>query len=162
HPEYDPEERRRRGELGRSRYRDRDDRYDRHRRDRRNDRRRGSHDGDEEERNTFDVNLYDDDAEALARRTRRPSPPRRRPTSASSDSRRPFPHPRRNRDKELFPEKLGRGGSGLRDRSASPVRDRDGDAIMDLDEDARAAAALRSREKGRSIRERLSRDNSTK
>jgi hypothetical protein len=32
---------------------------------------------------------------------------------------------------------------------------------MDLDEDARAAAALRSREKGRSIKERLSRNNNT-
>jgi hypothetical protein len=155
HPEYDPEERRRRGEFNRSRYRDRDDRG---RRDRR-DRRRGS---DDEERNVFDVNLYDDDADSLARRVRRPSPRRRRSTSASSDSRRPSEHPRRNRDRELFPEKLGRGGSGLRDRSASPVRDRDGDAVMDLDEEARIANAMRNREKGRSIKERLSRDNATK
>ena len=50
----------------------------------------------------------------------------------------------------------------MRDRSASPARDRDGDAEMALDEDARAAAALRSREKGRSIKERLTRDNSAK
>ncbi|KAL2266320.1 hypothetical protein VTJ83DRAFT_5672 [Remersonia thermophila] len=163
HPEYDPEERRRRGDIPRNRYRDRDGgRYDRNRRDRRGDRRRDSHE-DEEERNTFDVNLYDDDAEALSRRSRRPSPRRRRrSTSASSDSRRPSEHPRRNREKELFPEKLGKGGSGLRDRSASPVRDRDSDVVMDLDEEARAAAALRSREKGRSIKERLSRDNPTK
>jgi hypothetical protein len=33
---------------------------------------------------------------------------------------------------------------------------------MGLDEDARAAAALRSREKGRSIKERLSREGSAK
>ncbi|KAL1839561.1 hypothetical protein VTJ49DRAFT_1382 [Mycothermus thermophilus] len=161
HPEYDPEERRRRGEFPRNRYRDRDGRYDRNRRDRRGDRRRDSHE-DDEERNTFDVNLYDDDSEALARRTRGRSPRRRRSTSASSDSRRPSEHPRRNREKELFPEKLGRGGSGLRDRSASPVRDRDSDVVMDLDEQARHAAALRSREKGRSIKERLSRDKATK
>jgi hypothetical protein len=69
---------------------------------------------------------------------------------------------RRNRDKELFPEKSSGIARGLRDRSASPVKDRDGDAQMDLDESARVAAALRSREKGRSIKERLSKDNRTK
>ncbi|KAK4103825.1 hypothetical protein N658DRAFT_493290 [Parathielavia hyrcaniae] len=162
HPEYDPEERRKRGELGRGKYRDRDDRY---RRDRRNDRRRGSY--DDEERNTFDVNLYDDDPSSLAKRTRRPSRTRRRSASSSSDTRRPErnrekgPFPA-NREKELFPAKRSGVGHGLRDRSASPVRDRDGDAEMDLDEDARAAAAMRSREKGRSIKERLSRGNTAK
>ncbi|AEO56143.1 hypothetical protein MYCTH_2300713 [Thermothelomyces thermophilus ATCC 42464] len=155
HPEYDPGERRRRGELGRGRYRDRDDRY---RRDRRNDRRRDSR--DEEEPESFDVNLYDDDESALATRARRRSRPRRRSMSRSSDTRGAA---QRNRDKELFPDKLsGSLGRSLRDRSASPVRDRDGDAEMDLDEAARAAAAMRSRERGRSIKERLSRDNSTK
>ncbi|KAK4147100.1 uncharacterized protein C8A04DRAFT_24894 [Dichotomopilus funicola] len=154
HPEYDPEERRRRGEFPRGKYRDRDDRY---RRDRRNDRRRDSREDEEPE--TFDVNLYDDDAPALASRARRPSRPRRRSDSASSDTRRLS---QRNRDKELFPGKASGVGRSLRDRSASPVRDRDGDAEMDLDEDARAAAALRSREKGRSIKERLSRDNGSK
>jgi hypothetical protein len=156
HPEYDPEERRRRGEFTRGKYRDRDDR---HRGDRRRDRRRDPRD-DEEPPNTFDVNLYDDDAPALATRTRRPSRPRRRSASSSSDTRRAS---QRNREKELFPGRVSGGGHGLRDRSASPARDRDGDAEMDLDEDARAAAALRSREKGRSIKERLSsRDNSAK
>jgi hypothetical protein len=153
HPEYDPEERRRRGEFGRGKYRDRDDRY---RRDRRNDRRRDSY--DDEPRNTFDVNLYDDDTSALAKRTRRPSRPRRRSASSSSDTRRL----QRNREMELFPAKLSGGRHSLRDRSASPVRDRDGDAEMELDEEARAAAAMRSREKGRSIKERLSRDSSAK
>ncbi|KAK4127914.1 hypothetical protein N657DRAFT_641981 [Parathielavia appendiculata] len=153
HPEYDPEERRRRGELGRGKYRDRDDRY---RRDRRNDRRRGSH--DDEERNTFDVNLYDDDPSSLAKRIRRPSRTRQRSASSSSDTRRS----QRNREKELFPARRSGVAHGLRDRSASPVRDRDGDAEMDLDEDARAAAAMRSREKGRSMKERLTRDNSSK
>ncbi len=144
-PEYDPEERRRRGEFGRGKYRDRDDdRYRRDRRDdRRDDRRRYSREDDEPE--TFDVNLYDD-APASARQT------------SSSDSRRTS---QRNREKELFPGRTP-GGGGLRDRSASPTRDRDGDAEMALDEDARAAAALRSREKGRSIKERLTRDNSAK
>jgi hypothetical protein len=153
HPEYDPEERRRRGEFGGSRgkYRDRDDRY---RRDRRSDRRRDPRDDDEPE--TYDINFYDD-APASEPRTRRSSHPRRRSESSSSDTRQAA---QRNREKELFPTKLS-GGRGLRDRSASPVRDRDGDAEMDLDEDARAAAALRSREKGRSIKERLSRHNNT-
>ncbi|KAL2137537.1 hypothetical protein VTI28DRAFT_9168 [Corynascus sepedonium] len=154
HPEYDPAERRRRGDLGRGRYRDRDDRY---RRNGRSDRRRDSRDDEEPE--SFDVNLYDDDASALATRARRNSRPRRRSISSSSDTRRAA---QRNRDKELFPNRLSGGGRGLRDRSASPVRDRDGDAEMDLDEDARAAAALRNREKGRSIKERLSRDSSAK
>lgn len=155
HPEYDPEERRRRGEFGgggRGRYRDRDDHY---RRDRRSDRRWDPR--DDEETETFDVNFYDD-APASETRTRRSSHPRRRSESSSSDTRRAA---QRNREKELFPTKLSGGGRGLRDRSASPVRDRDGDAEMDLDEDARAAAALRSREKGRSIKERLSRHNNT-
>lgn len=160
HPEYDPEERRRRGEFTRGKYRDRDDRYDRHRRDRRNDRRRDPRDDEEPE--TFDVSLYDDDAPALAKRIRRPSRPRRRSASESSDTRRPVEHAKSNREKELFPEKLSGGRHSLRDRSASPVRDRDGDAEMDLDEDARAAAALRSREKGRSIKERLSQNNKAK
>ena len=151
HPEYDPEERRRRGEFGRGKYRDRDDRYRRDRRDdRRDDRRRDRREDDEVE--TFDVNLYDD----APVRTRGSSRPRRRSGSTSSETRRAG---QRNREKELFPGRLS-GAGGLRDRSASPTRDRDGDAEMDLDEDARAAAAQRSREKGRSIRERLSRDNS--
>ncbi|KAL2262748.1 hypothetical protein VTK26DRAFT_233 [Humicola hyalothermophila] len=162
HPEYDPEERRRRGEF-RDRYRDRDDRY---RRDRRGDRRRDRRGDyrDDESPETFDVNLYDDDSSALAKRTRRPSRSGR--LSASSETseigRGGSLAARRNRDKELFPEKLSGSGRGLRDRSASPVRDRDGDAEMALDEDARAAAAMRSREKGRSIRERMARDNSAK
>jgi hypothetical protein len=159
HPEYDPEERRRRGEFGRGKYRDRDDRHrdDRYRRDRRGDRRRDPRDDEEPE--TFDINFYDDDPSALATRTSGSSHPRRRSMSNSSDTRQAA---QRNREKELFPTKLSGGGRGLRGRSASPVRDRDGDAEMDLDEEARSAAALRSREKGRSIKERLSRHNNTK
>lgn len=162
HPEYDPEERRRRGEFSRDKYRDRDERYRRDRRgDRRDDRRRDAREAEDQDQ--FDVNLYDDDTTALERRTRRysrsrPRSRRRSVSSGSSDA----AFARRNRDKELFPEKLSGGGHRLRDRSASPARDRDGDAEMDLDQDARAAAALRSREKARSIRERLSRDSSAK
>ncbi|AEO62541.1 uncharacterized protein THITE_2106837 [Thermothielavioides terrestris NRRL 8126] len=154
HPEYDPEERRRRGEFSRGKYRDRDDRY---RRDRRGGRRRSDDDAE-----PFDVNLYDDDASARATRTRRRSTSRRRSASSSSETKRASSRIRRNREKELFPGRTSGGGASLRDRSASPPRDRDGDAEMDLDEDARAAAALRSRERGRSIKERLLRDNSAK
>ncbi|KAK4242507.1 hypothetical protein C8A03DRAFT_40161 [Achaetomium macrosporum] len=157
HPEYDPEERRRRGEFNRGKYRDRDDRY---RRDRRNDRRRDSRGDDDPE--PFDVNLYDDDTSARSKRTQIRSRSRRRSVSSSSDARRGTLRTQWNRERELFPEKLSGGGSSLRGRSASPVRDRDGDAEMDFDEDARAAAALRSREKGRSIKERLSRESGAK
>ena len=160
HPEYDPEERRRRGEF--NRYRDRDDQYRRDRRgDRRGDRRRDYR--DEETPESFDVNLYDDDSSALATRTRRRSCSRRRSASSETpEGRRGASQSRRNREKELFPGRVSGGGRGLRDRSASPVRDRDGDAEMALDENARAAAAMRSREKGRSLRERMARDNSAK
>ncbi|KAK3308909.1 uncharacterized protein B0T15DRAFT_572988 [Chaetomium strumarium] len=156
HPEYDPEERRRRGGFNRGKYRDRDDRY---RRDRRNDRRRDSRGDDDPE--PFDVNLYDDTS-APSKPTRIRSRSRRRSVSNSSDARRLPSRGPRNRERELFPERLSGGGYSLRDRSASPVRDRDGDAEMGLDEDARAAAVLRSREKGRSIKERLSRKSSVK
>lgn len=158
HPEYDPEERRRRGEFQPRRYRDRDDRY---RRDRRGGRRRDSRD-DDDEPEEFDVNLYDDDPAARATRAQRRSISRRRSGSSSSDARRGPSRNRRNREKELFPGRHAGANHGLRNRSASPLRDRDGDAEMDLDEHARAAAALRNREKGRSIRERLSRDNGAK
>lgn len=162
-PEYDPEERRRRGEFNR-RYRDRDDGRGR---DRRNGRRR---DYDDEPRNTFDVNLYDDDPEALARRILKPrQSPRRRSRSRSRSRRgsvssgstgsprtKPRGYAHLNRDKELLPDRRQRSGLQSRNRSASPARDRDGDAQMDMDEEARYSAALRSREKGRSIKERLS------
>jgi len=165
HPEYDPEERRRRGELGgRGKYRNRDDGYGR---DRRDSRRRGRRDEDEDPE-PFDVNLYDDDPSALAQRTLGPHPVtrsrsrRNSVSSASVDSDRERAHPRRNREKELFPDRRSGNGYRARARSASPVRDRDGDAHMDEDQDARDAAALRSREKGRSIKERLARDTSTR
>ncbi|KAK4191669.1 hypothetical protein QBC35DRAFT_448228 [Podospora australis] len=149
-PEYDPEERRRRGEFSRGKYRDREDRPRR-----RNDRRREQR---SEEPETFDENFYDEKSTTSSTRPSQRSPrPRRRSSSRDSRDR---SRDNRNRTKELFPDR--RGSGRLRDRSASPIRDRDGDAQMDLDEDARASAALRSREKGRSLREQLSRDTRSK
>lgn len=164
HPEYDPEERRRRGEHGGGRYRDRGDSYRRdYRRDRRDGDRRDRRDEDESE--PFDVSLYDDDAAALAQRTLGGQRPRSRRDSASSGSAhsdRNRSSIQRNREKELFPDRRPRSEYRARGRSASPIRDRDGDAQMDEDDRARQAAALRSREKGRSIKERLSKDNTPK
>lgn len=163
HPEYDPEERRRRGGRGGSKYRDRDDGYRRGGRDaRRRDRLE-----DVEDAEQFDVNLYDDDSAALAQRTsgrRSRSRSHRRSSRGSigSESDRGRSYTQKNRQKELFPDR--RPGKGLRgrSRSASPMRDRDGDADMDEDANARHAAAMRSREKGRSIKERLARENNTR
>ncbi|KAL1883012.1 hypothetical protein VTK73DRAFT_534 [Phialemonium thermophilum] len=173
HPEYDPEERRRRGELHRSKYRDRNG-YgrDRHRRDR--PRRRG--DGDDEEgAEPFDASLYDDDEAALAKRERTTMRGGlRRPRSRGSSS---LPadedgevdddddeiRSRRNRDKELFPDRRPKGRdrpSDHRDRSASPLRDGSRMELEDLARDE--AAAAQNREKARAIRDRLSIDNSTK
>ncbi|KAK0719968.1 hypothetical protein B0H67DRAFT_172161 [Lasiosphaeris hirsuta] len=168
HPEFDPEERRRRGDFPRGKYRDRDEGYRRDRRgrgDKRDGRdvRRRDH-RDEEDDEPFDVNLYGDDPIALAQRTlgRRPRSRRRSASSGSieSDHSRSYSH--RNREKELFPSRRSGNGYRARARSASPVRDRDGDAQMDEDESARVAAVLRTREKGRSIQERLTKDNSTR
>jgi Nuclear cap-binding protein subunit 3 len=64
HPEFDPEERRRRGEFGRGKYRDRDDGY-RRGGDRRSGGRRDRQEDDNPE--PFDVSLYDDDPEADSR-----------------------------------------------------------------------------------------------
>ncbi|KAK3936535.1 hypothetical protein QBC46DRAFT_26434 [Diplogelasinospora grovesii] len=168
HPEYDPEERRRRGEFHSKdrRYRDREDRRggrDRDGRERRGGRRyddryrrddsRGRRSSPEEE--PFDVNLYGDDPDTVAKRAtiRRP---RRRNSEGSIDS--TGEYTRKNSEKELFPDRRSRNGGVSRDRSRSPIRDRDGDAEMDLDEEARNGAALRHREKGRSrsLKERIS------
>ncbi|TPX15131.1 uncharacterized protein E0L32_004689 [Thyridium curvatum] len=163
-PEYDPEERRRRGEFDRSRgkYRDRDgDRY--RRGGGGGDRRRRNYEDDEPE--TFDVNLYDDDEAALAKRESRPSGRRRRRYSSRSRSRSSGSdagrYARQNQSKELFPDRRPRERNGLssRNRSASPARSAGG-GDMDVDSDRRAGS--RNRDKARSIKDRLSRDNSTK
>ncbi|TVY39490.1 Uncharacterized protein LOCC1_G005770 [Lachnellula occidentalis] len=123
-PEYDPAERRKRGgQRGSNKYRDRDDggyrsqRYD----DREQQIRQ---DGDR--LSGFDSSLYDDDEAALARRaTRRGSD--RQDSSTGEESRGQASQRSRYRGaagKELFPERDGDRASGrLRDRSASPVHD---------------------------------------
>ena len=164
-PEYDPEERRRREHTGRSKYRDRDDGYRGNRRGGR-DGRRQERRGDETGGLTFDASLYDDDSSALAQRSSgRRDQQRRKSTSIDSvhsdrDSDRHRPYSHQNREKELFPGRLNSSSYRDRARSASPARDRDGDAHMGEDDDARAAAAMRSREKGRSIKERLTKETS--
>ncbi|QPC76374.1 hypothetical protein HYE68_007126 [Fusarium pseudograminearum] len=105
HPEHDPEERRRKNQENRSRYRERDGGY-------RGDggRRRRASDDDIE---TFEASMYDD----------APRPARRRDSDIEE---RPRSYTRQNEGKELF---VGR--KKQRDRSASPRRDRDGDDLMD-------------------------------
>ncbi|KAK0635514.1 hypothetical protein B0T17DRAFT_483649 [Bombardia bombarda] len=161
HPEYDPEERRRRGEFTRGKYRDRDGGYRRERGGGGNDRQRSRQ--EEEDPEPFDVSLYDDNPDALAKRIHvRPRSSRRDSVStASSESDRIKSHARRNREKELFPDRRSAGGLQSRNRSASPIRDRDEGARMDLDDEARDIAALRSREKGRSLKERFSKEPTT-
>lgn len=152
HPEYDPEERRRRGEFDRGKYRDRGDRG--RGQDRRSGRRRDDRFDDESE--PFDVSLYDDDEAALAKRAN--IKPRARDARDSKSSEEDDNYARRNRDKELFPSRRPRVGGGIsaRDRSASPIRD---DARMELDDLAKdREAAARNRDKARAIKGRLSKD----
>lgn len=158
HPEWDPEtdEGRRKREGRDRRYRDRDDRgYRRSGRSRYDERYR------DEEPDSFDVNLYDDDAGALSRRAGTRSPKRGR--ERRRDSRSPSDHSERlrafNREKELFPNDRKRDalrserGAYARDRSASPAID-DRDAIED--DLAKDREAVRSnREKARSIKDRI-------
>lgn len=170
HPEWDPEtdEGKRRREGRDRRYRDRDDRggYRRSggggRGSRYEERFR------DEEPEMFDVNLYDDDAGALAKRI---TPTRvagrgrssRSPSNHSDTDR----HRSTNRAKELFPNRRPRDplrserGTYSRDRSRSPSRD-DRNAMED--DLARDREAVRNnREKARSIKERIYRvDNSNK
>ncbi|POR33464.1 Uncharacterized protein TPAR_06347 [Tolypocladium paradoxum] len=134
HPEHDPEERRRRQHDNRSRYRDREGDS------RRSGRRRRDSDHQVE---TFEASMYDD----------APQPSRARRYSDSED--RPRSHARENRGKELFGDRPTR-----RDRSASPRRDDDGDAHMDMD--SLASSSRNNRVRARSIKERLSADNSAK
>lgn len=164
HPEWDPET-----EEGR---RKRDRQY----RDRRDDRGsyrrggRGRHDEREEDPEPFDVNLYDDDAGALARRARyspgRDGRGRRRESRSPSDRSRSDRHRSANREKELFPNSRTRDplrserGTHARGRSASPARD-DRDAMED--DLARDREAMRNnREKARSIKERIYTQGSNK
>lgn len=167
HPEWDPEtdEGRRRREGHNRRYRDRNDRGN----NRRDGRGRYEDRFRDEEPETFDVNLYDDDAGALAKRvTPRPGDRDRDSRSASVHSGSDRHRPSTNRDKELFPNRKelfpnrrprdsmrSDRGTYSRDRSRSPGRnDRD---AMD-DDLARDREAVRNnREKARSLKERISR-----
>lgn len=161
HPEYDPEERKRRGEM-RGRYRDRDGYGRRGDRGRGNGRRREER-IDDYDVDSFDASMYDDDTSALEKRVTPRSHARR---GSSGRLRRESPdspgvdedYARRNREKELFPNLKSRDGNGgsRRDRSASPPRD---DALADLERDR---AAVRNREQARSVKERLAKDNAAK
>ncbi|KAI8958524.1 hypothetical protein F5Y11DRAFT_34463 [Daldinia sp. FL1419] len=149
-PEYDPEERRRRGEA--RRYRDRDgDSYNRRRtREARN------RDADEQ----FDVSLYDDDEVTLSRRIPHSRPRRRRSDTPDAsedgyrrDSYRPDNRPD-NRGKELFPGGSNAQNESRRRRSASP-HGRDSDQVMDGIANDRLAA--RNRDRAHAIKSRISR-----
>ncbi|RKU45976.1 hypothetical protein DL546_006702 [Coniochaeta pulveracea] len=151
HPEYDPEERKRRGDT-RGKYRDRDSYGRRNERGRGNGRRTGER-IDEYDTNSFDVNLYDDDDGARATRkshSRRGSSARLPDSPESEAEERRFS--RQNREKELFPDRRLKGrDSYSRDRSASPMRD---DIMADLERDREALG--RNREKARVLKDRLS------
>lgn len=137
-PEYDPE--------NRNKYRDRDD----------GGRRRRRYSREDEPRDHFDVNLYDDDAAALATRENASRPRRRRSYTPDydSDDRQERSHRGSNRNKELFPDHTSR-----RDRSASPTRDRDGDhGMVEGHEDS----AEHNRRGARAIKERLVQSNRDK
>ncbi|KAH7141180.1 hypothetical protein B0J13DRAFT_623563 [Dactylonectria estremocensis] len=136
HPEHDPEERRRRNQDNRSRYRERERDGDYRRSSGR--RRRGS----EEDIETFEASMYDDAPRAT----------RDRRYSDSSD--RPRSYARENQGKELFSNR-----KAPRDRSASPMRDGDGDGDDTMGEQASSSG---NRARARTLKDRLSADNSAK
>ncbi|KAH0441597.1 hypothetical protein CcaCcLH18_01857 [Colletotrichum camelliae] len=144
HPEFDPEERRRR-----NRYRDREG----------DDRRRGGrrHQRDRSPSvEKFDAAMYDDDEATLADRESKSTLSRKRSRSREGPHERSYAQ--RNQAKELFP---GRGSvRGRRNRSASPTRDDDGDASMDAE--AGRAGTTSNRERASGIRGRLAQDNQSK
>lgn len=163
HPEYDPEERRRRGEI-RGRYRDREGYGRRNERERYNGRQKENR-IDDYDVDSFDVNLYDDDSSSLAKRITKPrsrhdSPKRYGRLSPGTDEERDYA--RNNREKELFPnlKSRDRNGGSRRDRSASPRRD---DTRMEVDDLARdREAAVQNRERARVVKERLAKENKEK
>ncbi|KAF4451919.1 hypothetical protein F53441_5238 [Fusarium austroafricanum] len=133
HPEHDPEERRRRNQDNRARYRDRDGGYQRGG----DGRRRRASDDDVE---TFEASMYDD----------APRPSRRRRDSDTEE--RPRSYARENQGKELFS-----GRRTQRDRSASPRRDGDGDDLM-----GDRASSSGNRAKARDLKDRISGNNNSK
>ncbi|KAK7967361.1 uncharacterized protein PG986_001638 [Apiospora aurea] len=142
-PEYDPETRKR--------YRDRDSgRYGRRPR-------RRSY--DDEQREHYSANMYDDDVDVPTARSATPQTRYRRSRTPTEDGNR-RPYRESNRSKELFPEGTSTRSGPRRDRSASPMRDRDDD----LDMRARSAdeAARKNRRGAKAIKERLSREDKSK
>ncbi|KAF7535291.1 hypothetical protein G7054_g5520 [Neopestalotiopsis clavispora] len=146
-PEWDRENRMKR-------YRDRDG-------ERGGGRRRGRR--EDEPISHFDVNLYDDDAGALATRESSSRPRRRRsytPEYDRDDDRdddRARSYRSSNQNKELFPN-----SSSARDRSASPGRrDRDRDSRMD-ESPPSESSAQRNRRGARAIKDRLVSSNRAK
>ncbi|KUI71653.1 Uncharacterized protein C16C4.16c [Cytospora mali] len=161
HPEWDPEteEGRRRREGRDRRYRDREDRggYRRNGRGRYDDRYDDRY--GEEAPEQFDVNLYDDDAGALAKRVT-PRGRHGRSSRSPSDRSEPDRYRSTNTGKELFPNKRPRDplrserGVHSRGRSRSPERN-ERDAM--LDDLAKDREVVRNREKARSLKDRISR-----
>ena len=139
HPEYEPDDRRRRGNgrRGGNRYRDsRDGDYHTNRYNDREHRKRQV--GDEQ--SAFDASLYDDDEEALALRA---SKKHGRSDSMGSEDGSRRVRFRGAAGKELFPDRGNRRAaqSGrLRDRSASPRRDSDEDRALERSKDNAASA----------------------
>lgn len=154
-PEHDLAEQRRRNGRGRgNKYRDRDDggyrsqRYD----DREQQKR--------EANNGFDASIYDDDEEALAKRSAQNRPRNYshspRDYSSGSDSR-PRDRGRGERRRELFPVRDDEQGR-LRNRSASPMQGNEWESRRDdvrLIERKRDMAVAANREKARLIKLRL-------
>ncbi|KAK8113093.1 hypothetical protein PG984_013619 [Apiospora sp. TS-2023a] len=146
-PEYDPE--------NRKRYRDRDSEgYGRRPR-------RRSY--DDEQRDHYSANMYDDDADVPTARSATPQTRNRRsrtPIEDGNDRYQRSSYRDSNRSKELFPEGTTGRSASRRDRSASPMRDRDDD----LDRHARSAdeAARKNRRGARAIKDRLTREDKSK
>ncbi|GAP90820.1 hypothetical protein SAMD00023353_4700840 [Rosellinia necatrix] len=149
-PEYDPEEKRRRGETRRYRGRNGGDLPRRHGRQQRAD----------ESEEPFDVNLYDDSSTPSAR-----APQRRSSLTLdyeTAESRTDL-YRSSNRGRELFPEGIGSRHGDSRDRSASPGRDRDGSRNMDgPGSDRLAIAREQNRHRAHTIKSHLSRPNQVK
>ena len=158
-PEHDPAERRKRGgPRGGSKYRDRNDGG--YRSQQYNDHEQRKRQLDDEDAG-FTANLYDDDEAALNARRKKG---RQDSTSSGSFEERNGRHARSRgaAGKELFPDRVDRGGGRLRDRSASPVRDRDGDREDDARSRRRDMAASANRQKAQMIKEQLRETTSSK
>lgn len=133
HPEFDPEERRRKAQEVRSRYRDRDG----------SQRRNGDRSmrQSDEEIETFEASMYDD------------APRARQDRSPPEHHRLTRPHATENAGKELFARRASR-----RNRSASPQRRNGEDTQMD----SVFESSHQNRRHARSIKSHLTASNSSK